>query len=724
VQPDFGASGDNAAVVVEICRRLDGLPLAIELAAARVRSLSPAEILDGLHDRFRLLTGGARTAVRRQQTLLASVEWSHALLTRPECVLFRRLAVFVGGFDLAAAQFVCGGGDVQPYQVLDELSLLVGKSLVIADNRGRTRYRLLETVRQFALHKLSESGESDAVRAHHRDHYTTMAARLDAAGVAGQERSIEQAQIEIDNLRAAFGWSLEVGDTGLALTIASSLQPLWLARGQLREGLAWLNTALAAQDSYRSDASARRVRAIADKALLVAWNGFPEGIETAQQALTTARDLDDPRLVARALMAVGALTAFADPQGASPCFTGAADIARELGDSWLLSQAVGRQAVATLYTGDLIAGRSNAAEGLRLAEAIGDEFNSRQCRWVIGWAQTYLGDLAEAVAGLRDVIEEATAAHDVLMRVIGLLTWGFALAYQGDSSAARALVDVVLRESAGIAGLYEGYGYALLSVVALAAGDATTAWQACEKAKQFTGLLPATAVVYMWAARAPLACGDVGAARQWADEVVPLVKGCDLAAALSTRARVHIAADELKRAESDAHEALLIAAELHAYLVVPDILDCLAHLATECGAHHQAARLFGASDTARQRMGVVGFEVHKADRDGAIVALRKALGDTAFDAVWTEGAALSTDEAIAYAQRGRGGRKRPTSGWGSLTSAELDVVRLVSEGLASKDIATRLFVSPRTVQTHLTHVYAKLGLTSRVQLAKEAARHP
>ena len=143
VRPDFSLTDDNAGSVIEICRRLDGVPLAIELAAARVRALSLAEILDSLHDRFRLLTGGSRTAVRRQQTLRASVDWSHALLTAPERVLFRRLAVFMGGFDLDAAQSIAGGGDVARYQVLDLLTLLVDKSLVVAEaGRGRTRYQV------------------------------------------------------------------------------------------------------------------------------------------------------------------------------------------------------------------------------------------------------------------------------------------------------------------------------------------------------------------------------------------------------------------------------------------------------------------------------------------------------------------------------------------------------------------------------------------------------
>jgi DNA-binding CsgD family transcriptional regulator len=165
------------------------------------------------------------------------------------------------------------------------------------------------------------------------------------------------------------------------------------------------------------------------------------------------------------------------------------------------------------------------------------------------------------------------------------------------------------------------------------------------------------------------------------------------------------------------------AAEVEAYLFIPDILECLGTLAGQAGGHREAARLFGAAHAIRLCIGSVRFKVWDAGYEASVAALRDALGEQDFNSAWAEGAALSTEEAIAYAQRGRGQRKRPTSGWASLTPAERDVVRLVSEGLANNDIATRLFVSPRTVQTHLTHVYTKLGLSSRVQLAQEAARH-
>ena len=193
--------------------------------------------------------------------------------------------------------------------------------------------------------------------------------------------------------------------------------------------------------------------------------------------------------------------------------------------------------------------------------------------------------------------------------------------------------------------------------------------------------------------------------------------------ALSMRARVAIAQGEPDQAERDAHDALAIAASMQSYVDTSDTLECLAALAGDGGSHREAARLFGAAHAIRQRMGAVRFKIWDAGYEASAAAVRDALGERDFDAAWAEGVALSTEEAIAYAQRGRGQRKRPTSGWASLTPTELDVVRLVSEGLANNDIATRLFVSPRTVQTHLTHVYTKLGLTSRVQLVQEAARH-
>jgi predicted ATPase/class 3 adenylate cyclase/DNA-binding CsgD family transcriptional regulator len=726
-RPGFTLTDDNGAAVGEICARLDGVPLAIELAAARVRALSLAEILASLHDRFRLLTGGARTAVRRQQTLRASVDWSHALLTEPERVLLRRLAVFLGGFDFDAAQTVAGGGDVQRYQVLDQLTLLVDKSLVVAeDSRGRTRYRLLETVRQYALEKLGESGEADAVRSRHRDYYTAMAAVLDAPAGRDYERRLEQAETEIDNLRAAFGWSRENSDIELALALASSLQPLWLARGHLREGLAWFDTALADDNAQHPEVAAAVVaRALTDRAMLGIWVGVgaADSPDQAQQALVIARDLDEPALLARALTTCGIITHWFDAEAARGYLAEALGLARALGDPWRLSQILGFQVVAALTAGDLIAARAAAEEGRDLADAIGDGFHSRLCRVYLGVAQVFQGDPAGAVAQLAAVAVEAEAAHDEIWKADSLAFRGIALVYRGDTAAARAAADAAVEAAAELGGMEAGVAYAALAYAALAAGDAATAQDATEAAWPHVSVLPALAAGHRTLkAEAALAGGDLVAARRYADDAVSTATGWWLIEALTARARVAIAAGEPDQAERDAHDALARAAELEAYLYIPDILECVGTLGGEAGSHREAARQFGAAHGIRQPMGVVRFKIWDADYHASVAALRNAIGEQDFDAAWAEGAGLSVEEAIAYAQRGRGQRKRPTSGWGSLTPTELDVIRLVSEGLTNSDIATRLFVSPRTVQTHLTHVYTKLGLTSRVQLAQEAVR--
>ena len=226
-----------------------------------------------------------------------------------------------------------------------------------------------------------------------------------------------------------------------------------------------------------------------------------------------------------------------------------------------------------------------------------------------------------------------------------------------------------------------------------------------------------------WVVHAAVAAAEFATATRVADIAVSASRGCWLALVLTSRARVKIACGEARSAEDDLHQALVAAAKGGSALCIPDALECLAHLACEADSHHETARLLGAAHALRQRMGAVRLIVFDAGYDPVVGAARNAMGDSAFDAAWAEGAAMSTEEAIAYAQRGRGERKRPSSGWGSLTPTELDVVRLVGAGLPNKDIATRLFVSPRTVQSHLRHVYNKLGLTSRVQLAQEAARH-
>ncbi|MDT5223710.1 MAG: hypothetical protein QOG19_1117, partial [Mycobacterium sp.] len=726
-RPEFVVSEHNTALVAEICERLDGMPLAIELAAARIRALSLKQIVDSLHDRFRLLTGGARTAVRRQQTLRASVDWSHALLTAPEQVLFRRLAVFAGGFELDGAQAVGAGSEVELYQLLDQLTLLVDKSLVVAfetstDTGEGMRYRLLETVRQYAQEKLGESGEADEVRTRHRDHYAATAAEMESRGHSADEQLLHWAQTEIDNLRAAFTWSRESSDLETALRIIMSLRPLWLRGGRIQEALAGLDAILT--DERRSQvAPAVWAGAVAEQSILAAFIGVDTELVRAQEALAIARQLDDPMLIARALIACG-MGAVYDAEVAQPYFAEAIGLVRAAGDRWSLCQIASYQATVAVMAGEPVAARVAAENGRDLADALGDRFFSGNNRAWLGLALMMQGDLAEAERVSESLVQEAEAAGDMVMKVFGCLVHGVVLARQGRAAAAQTAAEAALAAAEGLGGVFEDTVYAILADAALAGGDAAAARQLCETAWRHTN--PLREMFHRSVtptAEAALACGDLAAARRWADDTVAVVPGWQQAVALTARAFVALAQGEPEQAERDAHESLTFAARTQGYLRVDDTLECLARLAADDGRLEYATRLLGAAETIRQRMGHARLPMYQPGYDAVVSSVRDVLENNDFDAAWSEGAALSTEEAVAYAQRGRGERRRAASGWGSLTPMEHDVVRLVREGLGNKDIGARLFISPRTVQTHLTHVYAKLGIASRVQLVQEASRH-
>jgi predicted ATPase len=243
--PGFGVTRENAAALVEVCQRLDGIPLAIELAAARVRVLTVEQIATRLNDRFRLLTGGSRTALRRQQTLRALIDWSHDLLSRAEHILFRRLAVFAGGWTLEAAEAVCSGAGIEGSEVLDLLMGLVDKSMAVFEGQGEAqRYRFLETVRAYAGEKLFEAGEAQLLRNQHRDWCLALAEQAEP-NLLGRDARLWLDRLEADNpnIRAALEWCLET-DPESGLRLAGGLWRFWWLRYMV-EGYRWLETMLA-----------------------------------------------------------------------------------------------------------------------------------------------------------------------------------------------------------------------------------------------------------------------------------------------------------------------------------------------------------------------------------------------------------------------------------------------------------------------------------------------
>ena len=294
----FVLNDHNALAVAQLCRRLDGIPLALELAAVQVAVMTPTDIVERLDARFQLLTSGTRTALPRQQTLLATIEWSHALLSEEEKVVFRRLATFAGGFDLESAESLCGGGLVAEKDVTGPLARLVEKSLVMSEVGvlGRSRYRLLETVREFGLEKLLEAGEREMIRRRHAEYFRLFAG--DASRElreAGAEIRLARMEEEHDNLRAALGWTLD-HDGELAMRLASSWSPFWIARGYLEEARDWLEAALTrGSPAGADDQSPPRAAALQDAARLAFMQGDLSGARRLyEEALVAHPDVDSP----------------------------------------------------------------------------------------------------------------------------------------------------------------------------------------------------------------------------------------------------------------------------------------------------------------------------------------------------------------------------------------------------------------------------------------------
>jgi DNA-binding CsgD family transcriptional regulator len=626
----------------------------------------------------------------------------------------------MGGFDIVAAEAIAGG-DVERHQVIDLLALLVDKSLVNAEcTTGPTRYGLLETVRQYALEKLGESGEADVVRTRHRDHYSALAAAIDTPGETEMDRRIDRCESEMDNFRGAFTWSFERSEVESALELATALIPLWVSRGRVLEGLNWFDAVLAALDA--EVAPAVRASAMVGRAATDTF-AFITNFDLAQQGLEIARSVDDPKLLVRALTACGGQALYRSDM-APQYFDEGIHLARQLGERWWLCELLNWRAFSGNARGNLSITLIAAEEVRAVAEAIGDRFHGRLCHLWLALAQVCLGDLAQGNRELTTVRDDARAANDKQVLALSLIVLAYGLTSQGELEAARATADQAIDATAAIGGFYLDTAYAISALAAFAAGDVTSArnegqnsleHMAPEREPLTLSLAPL--------AEAAAANGDLSEARRWADSAVSMTSDWHLLNALVRRARVAIGQGELQQAERDAYDALALNIELQAHLATPDLLECLAELGTKSGQGLSAARLLGAADALRQRIGAVRFKVYDANYDANVILLRNSLGEAEFDRASAEGAALSAEEALDYAQRGRGERKRPTSGWESLTPTECGVVRLVSEGLANADVATRLFISPRTVQTHLTHVYAKLGLSSRVQLVQEAARH-
>ncbi len=410
----FAVAAADDPVVADICARLDRLPLAIELAAARVPLLPPRALRDRLARPLPVLTGGAVDAPARQRTLRDTIAWSHDLLTADERAVFRRLAPFAGGTTLAAAEAVCGVAEAE-VPVLDTITALATQSLVVVTGAGadEPRLGLLETIREYALERLAASGEEAAVRARHADHFLGLAEaaapHLDGPAAAGW---LDRLDREVDNLRAALDWLLARGEADAAVRLAGALGPYWWRRGRAGEGRRALERALAPGEVL---VPGSRLRALLAAGRLARAQSDPAGARAnLDTALALARGLGDERGIAAALDELGIIAALggAGDAAAGSLFAESLAIARRIDDTGLVALVLMHQGNLARMRGDEAAGSARYAESLALLRIAGNPADYGRALNNVGLSAFRAGDLAGAGATLAESLALLRAAGD------------------------------------------------------------------------------------------------------------------------------------------------------------------------------------------------------------------------------------------------------------------------------------------------------------------------
>jgi predicted ATPase/DNA-binding CsgD family transcriptional regulator len=691
-RPSFTVSETNAPAVAEICHRLDGIPLAIELAAARCRQLSAERIAAELDDRFRLLTGGARTVMARQQTLAASIDWSYDRLDVAERITFRRLGAFSGAFPLEAAEAVVSAlPDVEPTEVFDLICRLVDKSLVVADDdrRGETRYRLLETLRAYTVDRARVEGELAAIR---DVHAAWWAAWLQPRAAMPSDDNLEEVEEYHDNLKAALDWSADQPSLGLVLL--ERLGRVWSGSGRASD-------AMAAADRLLSSDNAQHYG--------VAW------LDAAQSAAILhffARGRDEcSGLLARVEQV--ALdhgdeyhVALARWHKTTSEIERVRDLAHERANAYVEAEATVALALQ-LADGD----PSAALEPLRRATAIAAASRNREFREgtivAYGVAARSTGDLARCIELATGLLKASSPGwSDDAVRDLG-----FAALLARDESSLRYAVEAGTRAQRKTPGTA---GYVDVAIHRLRLLEGAPSEVDPELRSPSARSMPGTG--WLWLAGREAI--DAGAA-----DVA--VAGVGTLARPEPHWQAVVACIEAA-ATGDDHrwrDALELAVQRGLRLIAVDALEGLALGAARSQSWTECIRLFASAQRLRDE---TGYKWRFPGEAQAVTVAQAqgvdALGDLV-DAAGAEGRSLDWRDAAAYAQRARGERKRPTHGWASLTPTEYKVAVAVAEGLTNPQIAQRLLMGGSTVKTHLEHIFTKLGTRTRAELAAIATLH-
>ncbi|MGC4950660.1 ATP-binding protein [Streptomyces sp. DT224] len=441
VRPDFRLTEHDRGHARELCRRLDGIPLALELAAGRLRALSTEQVLQRLDDRFRLLTGGSRGALERHQTLRTAIGWSHELCAPPQRLLWARLSVFAGQFDLEAVEYICSGPDLPADSVLDVLSGLLAQSVVLReDSPAGTRYRMLDTVREYGAEWLAATGDTDRLRRRHRDWFLGLATWCELDWFSPRQAEVAaRAESELPNLRRAMECSLETPqEAHLAQYLAGTLWFLWVGCGRLSEGRHWLEHVLEEETPYDSS----RLKALWVLGYVAVLQGDPVG---AISALTECREeaeaADDATAAAYAVHRTGCLALVTDDmERARGLLDDALRRYRELGElnsNVLMAQV--ELAMATGFLGDADQAVAICEEVRDICEDHGERWALSYALYVLAYAALERGDPGGARRLLLESLAISHGFHDLLGTVLVLELLALVTVTEGDAAEAALL---------------------------------------------------------------------------------------------------------------------------------------------------------------------------------------------------------------------------------------------------------------------------------------------
>jgi predicted ATPase/DNA-binding CsgD family transcriptional regulator len=710
------AGGDvdgSTPTLAALCRALDGMPLALELAAARTAAMSVSAILDALADRFRVLSGGPRTAPARLRSMLASLAWSHDLCDDLERALLRRLAVFDGGFDADAAVVVAGTAPLGPDTVPEVLGGLVAKSLVLRDGE---RYGLLQTVRSFAGDRLRDAGETGTVTRRHLAWAAGFAEAREPASSRCDVAVLDELEVELPNLRAALVHAHRTLDGHHGLRLVAALAFFWARRGY---GIAGTDLGEGVIDA---DAAAPgRLRARAWWA--VAYARFYGGcFETAREAAgrALAEEFEDPALTARCRAVIGNVTTFLDPAAAREIHHDVLAVAEEVDDRWCAAEAV----KFIVFSHELQHRPAHARRYQeRLSRLIADADDAHNLVWthlIASMIGHMSGELAEAGEAYLAAGRAAEEIGDPLLVLYACAGRASVALDAGAHDELPGIAAVMSRPEMRFAELTLAFAASLREIAAhpdrpgplISAGTTIAPYVPVEAPR-----------IVLAGARRALARGELDLAAGAANEARAACARVGSAMTGPCRivlARVGRRRDDAAAAVQCAQDGLAEIVEAALWADLPEALAVLGGLALDAARPAEGVRLVAAADVLASVTGC--HDVLRADIRDDRERAHEVLGD-GFADVWEQGARLDRDAAVTYARRTRGRRGRPRHGWESLSPAELEVVRLAAAGHANPVIAERLFVTRATVKTHLVHVFAKLGVTTRAQLAVEAVRH-